>query len=163
MPHSAALSPVSTTTKVRVVFDASPHAPGCLSFNDAPERGPNLNSNLLKGILNFRKYQLALCAGIGRAFLQITLKQDYRNAWRFYWYRDPPVRGTSDSSLEVWRMTRVPFEAASNPVFLAPTVRHQLASLEPELPCTITKMRGCPYVDHLIPAAPSKEDALQFY
>ena len=52
------------TTKLRVVFDASSHATGCLSLNDCLMKGPNLNPDLLSILLKFRQHKVAFMADI---------------------------------------------------------------------------------------------------
>lgn len=52
MPHHAVLREDKTTTKLRVVFDASSHEEDSSSLNDCLHTGPNLNPNLLMCLLN---------------------------------------------------------------------------------------------------------------
>ena len=46
LPHHAVLREDKVMTKLRVVFDASSHEDGCLSFNDCLLTGPNLNADI---------------------------------------------------------------------------------------------------------------------
>ncbi|XP_064464098.1 uncharacterized protein LOC135375287 [Ornithodoros turicata] len=56
MPHREVIRPECTTTKMRVVFDASSHSGNCTSLNDHLEKGPKVQPDLL-GTLehHFRK------------------------------------------------------------------------------------------------------------
>ncbi|XP_064475284.1 uncharacterized protein LOC135389165 [Ornithodoros turicata] len=123
LPHRDVFRPDKASTKVRIVFDASSSASDCPSLNDCLEVGPNLNPDLLATILRFRKHSVAVTADIEKAFLQISLNPNDRDAFRFMWYTFMPESGRPLSEIEVWRMTRVPFGAASSPFLLAATLR----------------------------------------
>ena len=55
IPHLAVIRKEATTTKLRVVYDASAREnKGCTSFNDFLLKGPSLNSLLFDILLRFR-------------------------------------------------------------------------------------------------------------
>ena len=54
MPHHAVIKPDSTTTKLRVVFDASCATSTGISLNNALMVGPVVQEDLLTIILRFR-------------------------------------------------------------------------------------------------------------
>ncbi|KAJ8933389.1 hypothetical protein NQ318_003038 [Aromia moschata] len=54
MPHRAVYRDDKDTSKIRVVFDASAHAPGLPSLNDVLLQGENLVPNLLRMLMNHR-------------------------------------------------------------------------------------------------------------
>ncbi|KAL1419404.1 hypothetical protein MTO96_005139 [Rhipicephalus appendiculatus] len=62
MLHRAVLRPGSSMTKVRIVFDASAKAQGCMSLNHALATGLSLNPELLQLLLNFRRHAIAITA-----------------------------------------------------------------------------------------------------
>lgn len=80
MPHHAVIRSDSTTTKVRVVLDASSHRPGATSLNDHVEKGPKLVADLVKLLIRFRLYRVAMTADIEKAFLQISVREEDRDA-----------------------------------------------------------------------------------
>lgn len=53
MPHRAVIREDRSTTKVRIVFDASSHESGSKSLNDNLEAGPNLNPDVVTLLLRF--------------------------------------------------------------------------------------------------------------
>lgn len=126
MPHREVVREESTTTKLRVVFDASSRAKGCKSLNDCLEKGPNLNPDILQILLRFRWYAIALTADIEKAFLQIKISQKDRDAVRFLWFANEPTGPFDLESLQEWRMTRVPFGVSSTPFLLSGTIQHHL-------------------------------------
>lgn len=77
MPHREVIRESSTTTKSRVVFDASSHAHGKLSLKDHLETGPNLNNDMVKILVNFRMmHQNAVTADVQKALLQMRIKEE---------------------------------------------------------------------------------------
>ncbi|KAK6730278.1 hypothetical protein RB195_007005 [Necator americanus] len=71
IPHQAVLTRHKTTTKLRVVFDASTHYKNVFSLNDALHRGPVILPRLYGLLLHFRIGQVALSSDVEKAFLQI--------------------------------------------------------------------------------------------
>ncbi|XP_077546213.1 uncharacterized protein LOC144158900 [Haemaphysalis longicornis] len=162
MPHRAVFKPDSLTTKIRVVFDASSSDAGCASLNESLEAGPNLNPDLLKVLLNFRIHRIGLTADIEKAFLQILVRPEDRDALRFLWYERMPTKSDPSPPMEVWRMTRVPFGATSSPFILAATLRHHLSKADSH-PETTKKIAESLYVDDLITGTESEQEAEDFY
>uniref|UniRef100_A0A914YQH3 Reverse transcriptase domain-containing protein n=1 Tax=Panagrolaimus superbus TaxID=310955 RepID=A0A914YQH3_9BILA len=114
----AVVTPQKTTTKVRMVFDASAriskNAP-CL--NDILIRGP-LNVPDLGGILlRIRRGKYMLIGDIEKAFHQIYLNEKDRDAVRFFWAKDPTKPLTKDN-LIIYRFVGVPFGVISSPFIL---------------------------------------------
>ncbi|XP_064469670.1 uncharacterized protein LOC135384399 [Ornithodoros turicata] len=159
LPHRAVFRPDKASTKVRIVFDASSSASDCPSLNDCLEVGPNLNPDLLATILRFRKHSVAVTADIEKAFLQISLNPNDRDAFRFMWYTFMPESGRPLSEIEVWRMTRVPFGAASSPFLLAATLRYHFNLMSSTYPETYRKLTDGFYVDDFVTSVRSREEA----
>ncbi|XP_064475573.1 uncharacterized protein LOC135389456 [Ornithodoros turicata] len=159
MPHQSVVRCDSKTTKLRIVFDASSSAPGCLSLNDTLSSGPNLNPSLIDLLLKFRIHQIAVLADIQKAFLQVSLSEEDRDALRFLWYKETPLPGMELPPIVTWRMTRVPFGATASPFLLAATIKHHLESLQNQYPVTTKILMNDMYVDDLVTGANSLEEA----
>lgn len=71
-----------------------------------------------------------------RAFLQISIKEEDRDALHYLWYEVTPVKGKRLARVVTWHMTRVPFETTSNPFLLVATLRHHLDSMKEAYPET---------------------------
>lgn len=147
MPHHAVLRQDKTTTKLRVVFDASSHEEGCPSLNDCLFEGPNLNPDLLDVLIRFRLHKIALTADITKTFLQIALAEKEKDAVRFLWLHG----NTSDdkkNELLIMQMCRVVFRLSPSPFLLA--IRHHIQQKEPEQPKAVEALRESLYVDDFI-------------
>ena len=74
---------------MRIVYDASARlSHQALSLNDCLYTGPNLMQNLEGMLAKFRLHKVAFTADIEKAFLQIELNKEDRDATRFLWLRD---------------------------------------------------------------------------
>ena len=93
------------TTKYRVVFDASArenkHSP---SLNDCLYTGPPLQNLLWEILVATRFKPIALAGDLKKAFLQIQIREEDRNALQFHWIKD-----TKSMEIQVLRFARAPF------------------------------------------------------
>ncbi|XP_062538710.1 uncharacterized protein LOC134206984 [Armigeres subalbatus] len=124
LPHHAVLRPSNTTTKCRVVFDASAKVSG-LSLNDVLMIGPTVQSDLLSIILRFRKYRYVMSADVSKMYRQISVDRDHTPLQRIFW------RKSSDDPLRVLELSTVTYGTAAAP-FLATQALLQLARDERE-------------------------------
>ncbi|XP_055615150.1 uncharacterized protein LOC129761453 [Toxorhynchites rutilus septentrionalis] len=129
MPHHAVLRPTSSSTKCRVVFDASAKSsPTALSLNDVLMVGPVVQSDLYSIVLRFRKYRYVFSADITKMYRQILVAPEDRTYQRILWRESPsdPLRvlqlntvtyGTASASFQASRclMKLAEDEAAETP------------------------------------------------
>ena len=123
LPHHPVVKESSTTTKVRPVFDASAKGYNGASLNDCMQSGPNLLPDLVAILLRFRRWQFTLTTDVVKAFLQIGVHPDERDAHRFVW--------EDNGKMRVMRFTRIPFGNKASPFLLMATIKHHLATQPP--------------------------------
>ena len=117
----------SNTTAMRIVYDASAKTSSkALSLNDCLHTGPNLIQRLQNMLLAFRSHKIPLTADIEKAFLQIELNTQDRDATRFLWLKDVDKSANNPDNLVVYRFCRVLFGAAQSPYLLNATIQHHL-------------------------------------
>jgi len=126
IPHHAVITPSKTTTKLRVVYDASAKSrqnDKCL--NDCLYRGPVILPNLFGLLIRFRLSPIAIVADVEKAFLNVGLQIPDRDVTRFLWLKDPknPV---VNENLQVFRFCRIPFGIISSTFLLEATVMYHL-------------------------------------
>ncbi|XP_064469857.1 uncharacterized protein LOC135384591 [Ornithodoros turicata] len=163
LPHHAVVRSETATTKIRIVFDASSYIAGQPSFNNVLSKGPNMNSDLLHLLLTFRNHPVALTADIRKAYLQILIRPEDRDALRFLRVSDLPSASNPYPPLQEWRMTRVPFGAASSPFLLAATLQHHFRSVSHRYPATAARLSTSCYVDDLVVGCRDVAEAQTFY
>ena len=84
LPHHAVIHTDKSTTKLRIVYDASAKANGTPSLNECLHVGPKFNQNLLDILIRFRAHRVAVTADIEKAFLMVSVEKSDRDALRFH-------------------------------------------------------------------------------
>lgn len=116
----------SSTTSMRIVYDASAKtSKKALSLNDCLHTGPNMMQQLETMLLNFRKHNIAFTADIEKAFLQIELNIEDRDATRFLWLKDVNKSAYDPDNIVTYRFCRVLFGAAPSPYLLSAITGYQ--------------------------------------
>ena len=84
MPHKLVLRENASTTKYCMVFNASARsAPLMNSINDVMYKGPALQSNIWDIMIRARRVPCLLVGDLKQTFLQIGIKWEDRDAFRF--------------------------------------------------------------------------------
>uniref|UniRef100_A0A7I5EBZ3 CCHC-type domain-containing protein n=1 Tax=Haemonchus contortus TaxID=6289 RepID=A0A7I5EBZ3_HAECO len=159
--HHAVLTPQKETTKLRVVFDAPAHLKGEPSLNDVLHPGPVILPKICDILLRFRLGRFAIVSDVEKAFLQVHLLCEDRDATRFIWLRDINQPLTPGNTV-IYRLTRVTFGLNCSPFLLAGTIKHHLDA------CSVNsklarEVASNTYVDNIIVTTSSEDEALQFY
>ena len=89
LPMHGVLKESSTSTKLRVVFDASAHTSTQLSLNDILMTGPTLYPNLDTILLRFRLHQVAISADVSKMYRAVHFDPKDRDLHRFLWREQP--------------------------------------------------------------------------
>src|SRR5436190_20009204 len=89
LPHHSVIKESSSTTKTRVVFDASSKGSKGKSLNDALYKGPVLQSDLFTIIIRFRSFKYVLCADIKKMYRQILIHKDQFPLQTVLWRESP--------------------------------------------------------------------------
>lgn len=122
LPHHAVYKEASSTTKLRVVFDASSKTTSGLSLNDALNVGPTVQSDLLSIILRFCSHQVVLTADIPKMYRQVRVHEADRYYQRILWLNDK-------NEIATFELATVTYGCSSAP-YLATKVLLQLAKDE---------------------------------
>ena len=155
MPHKPVVRESATSTKVRMVFDASakPH-PLANSVNECMHTAPPLQPLLWDIMIRARMSIDILLADLQKAFLQITIKEEDRDAFRFLFN----INGKE----EHLRFTRVPFGAEASPFMRGATLQHHFNEQPPELEDTVQALKENTYVDNLMKTGSGMEELKEF-
>ncbi|XP_059620611.1 uncharacterized protein LOC132264419, partial [Phlebotomus argentipes] len=155
LPHHPVIKASSTTTKVRVVYNASSRSSTGLSLNDVLKIGPTVQPDVFETLLMFRRHPIALSADIRQMYPQFLLQPEYRDLQRIFW------RNSKTEPLQEYRLTGVCFGVASSP-FLATRSLNQLAVDEQQsYPKASHVLLNNFYVDDCLLSCPTIEDALE--
>ena len=155
IPHKPVKRETSTTTKLRIVFDASAKpSEESPSFNECLETGPPLQNLLWNVLVRNRVKPVALTADIKQAFLQVRIRAEDRDVLRFHW-----IKNKDPSTVEVLRFTRALFGLVQSPFLLAGTLRLHLQSLRARYPVEVEEILKSLYVDDIISGASTTAEA----
>ncbi|XP_059221596.1 uncharacterized protein LOC131996159 [Stomoxys calcitrans] len=91
IPHHCVLKPDSTTTKLRVVFDASAKTATGLSLNDIMYTGPVVQSDLFSILLRFRLPRFVFTTDIEKKYRQILLDSSNHQYQLIIWREEPAM------------------------------------------------------------------------
>ena len=154
LPMHGVTKQSSSTTKLRVVFDASAKTSTGVSLNDTLLAGPSLYPQLTDILIRFRYHRIAMSSDIGKMFREIALHPDDRDYHRF-------LMQSSSGQLIDWRMTRLTFGVASSPFLATQTLRQLADDYQGEFPEAAQVVRSCFYVDDCLTGTDNLQHAQQ--
>lgn len=157
IPHHAVFKPDSTTTKLRVVFDASAKQMGDVSLNDCLLTGPKLHKSLADIVCNFRLHKVAFTADISKMYRQIRIHPDDQPYQHIVWRRSP------DLPIETFALQTVTYGTSCAPFLAIRTVREHAQVEGHKYPRAAFVLKEDIYVDDVVSGADSVEGALQLY
>ncbi|XP_049548331.1 uncharacterized protein LOC125959546 [Anopheles darlingi] len=154
LPHHPVFKQDSTTTKVRVVFDASAKTAKGYSLNEALCIGPVVQKDLLDIVMRFRTYKVALIGDIAKMYRQILLDESDRSLVRIMF------RFNQEVPIQTYQLNTVTYGLAPSS-FLATRTLLQLVEDEgSEYPEAGASIRDNFYMDDFIGGADNEEDAI---
>ncbi|XP_041451287.1 uncharacterized protein LOC121404935 [Drosophila obscura] len=153
LPHHAVFKPDSTTTKLRVVFNASSPSSNGKSLNDTLHAGPVLQSDLTMQILRWRVFRYVFNADINKMYRQIQVASQH-TPYRRILFRD------RNGDVCDYELTTVTFGVNCAP-YLALRFLKQLAQeVRPQLPMASVILESDMYVDDVLAGAHSQSHAI---
>lgn len=151
MPHHAVIKNTSTTTKVRIVFDASAKTSNGMSLNDVLLVGPTIQNNLISHLIRFRAYNYVITADIEKMYRQVWLHEDDRRYQRILWRRKDVI--------ETYQINTVAFGVSSSPFLAIRTVQKLADDEGVAYPKAAEILKKHLYVDDLLTGAETIKEA----
>lgn len=154
MPMHAVHKESSTTTKLRVVFDASAKTTSGSSLNDQFLVGPTVHSSLIDVLLRFRRHKIAMTTDVSKMYRAILLSKDQRDLHRFVWREDraQPLRD--------YRMLRLTFGVSASSFAANMALKQNALNLRHKYPRAAKAVLECFFVDDGLIGAESEEEAI---
>ncbi|XP_036318385.1 uncharacterized protein LOC118733195 [Rhagoletis pomonella] len=154
LPHHGVWKASSTTTKLRVVFNAARKYSTGVSLNDCLYTGPKLQNDLANILLNWRQHKFAFTGDIEKMYRQILVDREDTELQRIYW-RTP----TEDSPTSYTLLT-VTYGTNCAP-YLALKVLRRLANDEREkFPQAAKSLETEFYVDDVLSGGDTHADVI---
>jgi len=102
------------STRLRIVYDASAKASATApSLNDCLDVGPPLQNLLWKVLVRARFHAIAIIGDMKKAFLQVRIREEDRDALRFHW-----IDTENPAKVKTFRFTRALFGLGPSPFLL---------------------------------------------
>ncbi|XP_043271176.1 uncharacterized protein [Venturia canescens] len=144
IPHHPIIRASSTTTRVRVVFNASSITSIGTSLNDHLHIGPKLQSEIGGVLSRWRRHRFVYIADIEKMFRQILVHREDSDYQRIVFQPE------SDSPIQKYRLLTVTYGTACAP-YLANRVLLQLTEDEGSaFPVAVDVIRNSTYVDDVL-------------
>ncbi|XP_071571139.1 uncharacterized protein [Temnothorax nylanderi] len=150
LPHHGVFKSDSTTTKLRVVFDAS--AKG-VSLNQMLRSGPKLQSDIVVILLRIRIGLVALTADVKQMFLQILVKLGQCDYQRIVW------RFSEDNPISDYLLLTVIFGLTCSPYLAIACLLKLAAEDKVSYPLAAAALEERVYVDDVVASVESEEKA----
>ena len=120
LPQREVVKENLSTTKIRVMFDASVKVEDNISLNGLLYKGPCLLPKLYDLLLAFRAKLIALTGDIEKAFLQIVVHGNHSNLLRCLWFKN--LISCEPSEIQAYRVIRLIFGTSFSPFLLNATI-----------------------------------------
>jgi hypothetical protein len=153
LPHHAVLKD-STSTKLRVVFNASFRSADALSLNDNLMAGPTIQPELFAILLRFRIFKYVVNGDIAKMYRMIEIHPDHTDYQRIVW------RENTEDPLKTYRLTTLTY--GTKPAsFIATRCLKELALQNVnQYPEAAKAIQQDSYVDDLLTGVDSLENLI---
>ena len=159
VPHQAVIREDAESTKMRIVYDCSARAnPQSPSLNDCLETGPPLQPLLFDILVRNRMRKYCVTGDVQKAFLQIRVHDQDRDAQRVLWYDN-----LRDRNVAEYRFTRVIFGATSSPYILGATLQKHVRNYEADYKATAQSLLEDTYVDDIQGGGDTEEEDVAIF
>ncbi|GBN92966.1 hypothetical protein AVEN_85100-1 [Araneus ventricosus] len=152
LPLHGVFKPDKTSTKLRVVFNASALSSNGLSLNDIQMNGDLTQEDLFSIMLRFRKHKFVFSADIRKMCRMILVDPQQRDLQQIVW------KNGENDTVKTYKLNTVTYGTTSAP-YLATRVLHQLVKDEGQcFPLAVTVLDSDFYEDDMLIGSDSSED-----
>ena len=160
LPHHPVIRQDKTTTKIRVVFDASAKDRSGTSLNSCLYTGPCLLKTVAEIVTRFRLYPIALTSDIEKAFLMISVWPPDRDALRFLW---PDDVNAHSAQTVIYRFARVVFGVSCSPFLLNATLKRHIEGYFESHPEVCSRLMSSLYADDVNTGGYTEAEVIELY
>lgn len=153
IPHHGILRPLSTSTPLRVVFDASARDGQGTSLNDTLLPGQKLQNNIFHLLLRFRWHKVVFTADVKQMYRQILVTPEDAEYQRILW------RPSANEPVGDYRLLTVSYGVSSAPYQALRTIAQLARESAAKCPSGSAVLDRDIYVDDVVSGAPSVEQA----
>ncbi|XP_039304386.1 uncharacterized protein LOC113004841 [Solenopsis invicta] len=155
LPHQAVLRPDKSTTKIRVVFDASSKTALDTSLNDKLLTGPNLQNSLFKVLIKFRMLPFVINADVAQMFRQILVDKRDRALQLILWRRN------SNEEPHIYQLNTVTYRTANAPYHAMRCIRELTIQHQEEYPMASKAIIEDSYMDDILSGGNTRQEVIE--
>lgn len=156
MPHHCVFKE-STTTKLRVVFNASQKTSNKKSLNEQLALGSMDQNDLTTILLRWRCHKIAFTADVEKMYRQILVNEQQTHLQRILWRESPKM------PIKEYELTTVTYGTANAPYLAIRTLNQLAIDGEKQFPMACNVIKTDFYVDDVLSGANSVEKARDLY
>jgi hypothetical protein len=153
IPHHGIVKEASSTTKLRVVFDASMKDSSGISLNEILHTGPKLQLDIVDIILHFRLHPIVFTCDIKQMYRQIMIHPQDRHYQMILW------RESTHSPVEEYTLNTVTYGMAPSPYLAMRALRQLAYEGQSRYPLAAKALCEDIFVDDIITGAASMSEA----
>lgn len=153
LPHFGVINENSSTTRLRVVFDASFKTTSGKSLNDVLLTGEKLQSSIFDILLTFRTFKVGFSADIAKMYRQILIADEDSAYQQIFWRKSP------HEPIKVFKLKTVTYGTSSAPYLAIRTLKQLCLDEQENFPNASEFAMNHFYVDDLLGGAESVEAA----
>ncbi|XP_075168995.1 uncharacterized protein LOC142241135 isoform X2 [Haematobia irritans] len=155
IPHHWVTKLDSSTTKLRVVFDASCRTNNGIALNEILRVGPTLQEDIFTILIRFRYHKFALVADIAKMYRQVLV--DERDCqWQCILWRNSP-----SDPLETYKLKTLTYGTSSAPYLAVKCLQELATTHSQDYPIgSMVALRDF-YVDNLMTGGNTIESTIQ--
>lgn len=157
IPHRAIYRPEKTTSKTRIVLNASNKSSSGKSLNDLLYIGPNLQNNIFELLINLRLFSTVLTADVEKHYFQINLTPEHHAFQRILFRFD------SEQPIDTYNFPVVSFGVSSSPYLAMRVVRQLAQDSADKYPLASIEAMNNMYMDDYINSIDGSEKAEIIY
>lgn len=155
IPHHGVIKTDGTSSKIRVVFDASAKALNKLSLNDTLHIGPKLQNNIVTILLRFRVRKVVFTCDVRQMYRQILVTPAHTDFQLIRWRFSPT------DPIQTYRLNTITYGVSSSPYLAIRTLIQLAQEGRSQFPLAAEAITSDLYVDDVVSGSHSVETALE--
>lgn len=157
IPHFAVTNENSTTTRTRVVFDASCRTENEICLNELLMVGPKLQDDIFVHLLRIRQFKFTLIGDVSKMYRQILVHPDDRKFQYILWKRP------GEKEVRTYELNTVTYGTASGPFHSARCMQELAKTNGDDLPFGQTALLNNFYVDDMLVGADDEREIVRIF
>ncbi|GFX65685.1 uncharacterized protein TNCV_4093781 [Trichonephila clavipes] len=153
MPHHGVLRPEKSTTKLRVVFNATNPTSNGLSLNSIQYNGGLVQNDLFTIMIKFREHPYAFTADVKMMYRMILIHESQQPLLRILWKESP------EDPVKIFEMKTVTYGTVIAPFLATRTLLQLSRDEEKNFPLAAPVLRENFYMDDVLCGAASLMEA----